>query len=129
MPTKYTIWNDDGIGTVHHVAWRTPTDQQQKILCDRIVKAGLNATPVIDRTYFHPVYFREPGGVLFEPEVMITLLDAKSPSGLPLARAPAKRTAPKSASGSSPAADEGASATTSADDRGAAASTCRVVNR
>jgi glyoxalase family protein len=55
-----------GIGTVHHVAWRTPTDQQQKILRDRIVKAGLNATPVIDRTYFHSVYFREPGGVLFE---------------------------------------------------------------
>jgi glyoxalase family protein len=55
-----------GIGTVHHVAWRTPTDQQQIILRDRIVKAGLNATPVIDRTYFHSVYFREPGGVLFE---------------------------------------------------------------
>ena len=33
---------------------------------DRIVKAGSNATPVIDRTYFHSVYFREPGGVLFE---------------------------------------------------------------
>ena len=55
-----------GVGTVHHVAWRTPTDEQQKILRDRIVKAGLNATPVIDRTYFHSVYFREPGGVLFE---------------------------------------------------------------
>ena len=55
-----------GIGTVHHVAWRTPTDEQQKVLHDRIVKAGLNATPVIDRTYFHSVYFREPGGILFE---------------------------------------------------------------
>jgi len=55
-----------GIGTVHHVAWRTPTDEQQKVLRNRIVKAGLNATPVIDRTYFHSVYFREPGGVLFE---------------------------------------------------------------
>ena len=33
---------------------------------DRIVKPGLNATPVIDRTYFQSVYFREPGGVLFE---------------------------------------------------------------
>jgi glyoxalase family protein len=31
-----------------------------------LVKAGLNATPVIDRTYFHSVYFRKPGGVLFE---------------------------------------------------------------
>ena len=55
-----------GVGTVHHVAWRTPSDEQQKILRAKIVKAGLNATPVIDRTYFHSVYFREPGGVLFE---------------------------------------------------------------
>lgn len=55
-----------GIGSVHHVAWRTPTDEQQKALRKNIVKAGLNATPVIDRVYFHSVYFREPGGVLFE---------------------------------------------------------------
>ena len=55
-----------GIGSVHHVAWRTPTDEQQKVLRDKIVRAGLNATPVIDRFYFHSVYFREPGGVLFE---------------------------------------------------------------
>jgi glyoxalase family protein len=55
-----------GVGTVHHVAWRTPSDEQQKILRARIVKAALNATPVIDRIYFHSVYFREPGGVLFE---------------------------------------------------------------
>ena len=62
----YTQYGIIGVGTVHHVAWRTPTDEQQKILRDRIVRAGLNATPVIDRTYFHSVYFREPGGVLFE---------------------------------------------------------------
>lgn len=55
-----------GTGSVHHVAWRTPTDQQQKLLRSNIVRAGLNATPVIDRFYFHSVYFREPGGVLFE---------------------------------------------------------------
>jgi glyoxalase family protein len=55
-----------GIGSVHHVAWRTPTDEQQKILRHNIVRAGLNATPVIDRFYFHSVYFREPGGILFE---------------------------------------------------------------
>jgi glyoxalase family protein len=48
------------------VAWRTPTDAQQKVLRHNIVRAGLNATPVIDRFYFHSVYFREPGGVLFE---------------------------------------------------------------
>jgi glyoxalase family protein len=55
-----------GIGSVHHVAWRTPTDEQQKVLRHNIVRAGLNATPVIDRFYFHSVYFREPGGILFE---------------------------------------------------------------
>ena len=55
-----------GTGSVHHVAWRTPSDEQQKILRHEIVRSGLNATPVIDRFYFHSVYFREPGGVLFE---------------------------------------------------------------
>ncbi len=55
-----------GIGSVHHIAWRTPTDEQQMVLRKNIVKAGLNATPVIDRLYFHSVYFHEPGGVLFE---------------------------------------------------------------
>jgi len=55
-----------GTGSVHHVAYRTPSDKQQKTLRHNIVRAGLNATPVIDRFYFHSVYFREPGGVLFE---------------------------------------------------------------
>ncbi|MDQ4074210.1 MAG: ring-cleaving dioxygenase [Thermoproteota archaeon] len=55
-----------GVGSVHHVAWRTPTDESQYEVRRKIIEAGLNATPVIDRTYFHSVYFREPGGVLFE---------------------------------------------------------------
>jgi glyoxalase family protein len=55
-----------GVGSVHHVAFRTTTDDKQKALRLSIIKAGLNATPIIDRTYFHSVYFREPGGVLFE---------------------------------------------------------------
>ncbi len=55
-----------GIGSVHHVAWRTPSDEQQKVLRQNIVQAGLNASPIIDRFYFHSVYFREPGGILFE---------------------------------------------------------------
>lgn len=62
----YTTRGYVGIGTVHHIAWRTPTDEQQLRLRHKIVQAGLNATPVIDRVYFHSVYFREPGGVLFE---------------------------------------------------------------
>jgi glyoxalase family protein len=55
-----------GIGSVHHVAYRTPSDKQQQVLRQSIVNAGLNATPVIDRFYFHSVYFQEPGGILFE---------------------------------------------------------------
>ncbi len=62
----YTARGYVGIGTVHHIAWRTPTDEQQLCLRHKIVQAGLNATPVIDTVYFHSVYFRDPGGVLFE---------------------------------------------------------------
>ncbi len=52
------------IGTVHHVAWRTPTHDQQVLW--RSALHSYNVTPVIDRKYFHSIYFREPGGVLFE---------------------------------------------------------------
>ena len=62
----YTQQGVIGIGSVHHVAFRTPTDAQQQVLRHKLVRAGLNATPVIDRFYFHSVYFREPGGILFE---------------------------------------------------------------
>jgi glyoxalase family protein len=56
-----------GIGTVHHMAWRAHDDLHQIELRKRILKDdGLNPTPVIDRMYFHSVYFREPGGILFE---------------------------------------------------------------
>jgi glyoxalase family protein len=56
-----------GIGTVHHIAWRAADDRHQLDLRKRIINdAHLNPTPVIDRTYFHSVYFREPGGILFE---------------------------------------------------------------
>jgi glyoxalase family protein len=55
-----------GAGTVHHVAWRVPDDAAQLQMRERVTQAGLDPTPVIDRNYFHSVYFREPGGVLFE---------------------------------------------------------------
>lgn len=55
-----------GAGTVHHIAWRTPTDESQINVRKKITGIGLDATPVIDRRYFHSVYFREPGGILFE---------------------------------------------------------------
>jgi glyoxalase family protein len=62
----YTPHGRIGIGTVHHIAFQTPSDETQITIRKNIVKIGLNPTPVIDRTYFHSVYFREPGGVLFE---------------------------------------------------------------
>ncbi|MEN8376342.1 MAG: VOC family protein [Gemmatimonadota bacterium] len=55
-----------GAGTVHHVAWRMADDDAELEVRARVEAAGLAPTPVIDRSYFHSVYFREPGGVLFE---------------------------------------------------------------
>ena len=55
-----------GAGTVHHIAWRTPDDDQQLAWRNDLVKLGYNVSPVMDRTYFHSIYYREPGGVLFE---------------------------------------------------------------
>ena len=57
---------EESIGTVHHVAWRTPDGDAQKAWRDALVTAGRNVTPVIDRWYFKSIYYREPGGVLFE---------------------------------------------------------------
>ena len=55
-----------GAGTVHHVAWSVVDDATQLAVRERVMDAGLRPTPVIDRNYFHSVYFREPGGVLYE---------------------------------------------------------------
>jgi predicted esterase/catechol 2,3-dioxygenase-like lactoylglutathione lyase family enzyme len=55
-----------GAGTVHHVAWSVADDATQLAVRERVVDAGLHPTPVIDRNYFHSVYFREPGGILYE---------------------------------------------------------------
>jgi glyoxalase family protein len=55
-----------GVGTVHHMAFRAATDAEQLERRSRIEAQGLGITPVIDRQYFHSVYFQEPGGVLFE---------------------------------------------------------------
>jgi catechol 2,3-dioxygenase-like lactoylglutathione lyase family enzyme len=55
-----------GAGVVHHVAFRTPTDGEQAGWREEIKGLGLNVSPVMDRSYFRSIYFREPGGVLFE---------------------------------------------------------------
>ncbi len=53
-------------GTVHHIAFRVKDDAAQMEMREKIVALGLHITPQIDRNYFHSLYFREPGGVLFE---------------------------------------------------------------
>jgi len=55
-----------GKGGVHHVAFRTPDEEEQRSWRERLRGAGLGVTPQIDRYYFRSIYFREPGGVLFE---------------------------------------------------------------
>jgi len=55
-----------GVGTVHHIAWRVRDDAEQLAMRDQLEKSGSRITPVIDRFWFKSVYFREPGGVLFE---------------------------------------------------------------
>jgi glyoxalase family protein len=55
-----------GAGSVHHIAFRAADDTSQLEWRDVLVAASLDVTPVLDRTYFHSIYFREPGGVLFE---------------------------------------------------------------
>jgi glyoxalase family protein len=55
-----------GAGTVHHIAWRTPSDETQLEWRKRLVRDGYNVSPVMDRSYFHSIYYREPGGILFE---------------------------------------------------------------
>jgi glyoxalase family protein len=55
-----------GAGSVHHIAWRTPDDEQQLAWRDELVREGLGVSPVMDREYFHSIYYREPNGILFE---------------------------------------------------------------
>lgn len=55
-----------GSGTIHHLAFATANDVNQLEVREAIEMAGHNVTPVLDRQYFHSIYFREPGGVLFE---------------------------------------------------------------
>jgi glyoxalase family protein len=57
---------EPGAGTVHHIAFRASDDAVQLAWRERIRAFPLQVTPVLDRTYFHSIYFHEPGGVLFE---------------------------------------------------------------
>jgi len=55
-----------GAGTIHHMAFRTDDDASQREWLERLSQIGLNLSPVMDRKYFHSIYFRELGDVLFE---------------------------------------------------------------
>jgi glyoxalase family protein len=71
--TEVRLWlpaepvrSKQGRGGVHHVAFRVPDEEVHQAWRERVLASGLQATPVIDRFYFKSVYFREPGGNLFE---------------------------------------------------------------
>ena len=53
-------------GTVHHIAWRTADEVQQHEWLGQLAGLGYRVSPIMDRVYFHSIYFREPGGILFE---------------------------------------------------------------
>jgi glyoxalase family protein len=54
-----------GAGTVHHIAWACDPEEQAAWR-EKLIEADVHVTAIIDRTYFRSIYFREPGGVLFE---------------------------------------------------------------
>jgi glyoxalase family protein len=55
-----------GTGSIHHLAWRMHDEAHQLKVREQVARRGAQPTPVIDRFWFKSVYFREPGGVLFE---------------------------------------------------------------
>lgn len=55
-----------GVGTIHHIAWRVPGDDDQKLAWQVLTKGGFHVSDVRDRDYFHSIYYREHGGILFE---------------------------------------------------------------
>lgn len=64
--TPDSLRGSGGNGTVHHIAFNTPDAETQQQARIKISQRMLNPTPVLDRQYFTSIYFREPGGVLFE---------------------------------------------------------------
>ena len=93
------------VGSVHHVAFRARDDAEQTLWQRELDDHGLGVSPVMDRTYFHSIYFREPGGVLFEiatdgpgftdDETLANLGRAlKLPPGLEARRAAVERALP-----------------------------------
>jgi glyoxalase family protein len=57
---------DQGAGSVHHIAFAVENRARQLEVREALLDTGYQVTPVIDRDYFWAIYFRTPGGVLFE---------------------------------------------------------------
>lgn len=55
-----------GVGTIHHIAWSVPDDATELAKKEVLLKSGYAVSPVMDRDYFHSIYYREKGGILFE---------------------------------------------------------------
>ncbi len=68
-----------GKGSIHHIAFRVPNDEVQEKWREKIRQMGFDITPVRNRDYFRSIYFREPGGVLFEIATDIPGFDADEP--------------------------------------------------
>jgi glyoxalase family protein len=66
LPAPETAAGVNGLGTVHHVAMAVNDGDEQLRMRAELVRLGLRVTEVLDRQYFRSIYFREPGGVLFE---------------------------------------------------------------
>jgi glyoxalase family protein len=56
----------NGAGTVHHIAWRTSNEEEQLKWREKLVDSNMYVTEVRDRCYFKSIYYREPGGILYE---------------------------------------------------------------
>jgi glyoxalase family protein len=59
-------WARQSAGSVHHIAWRVKTDEEHEVWRERLLAADVRVTQIVDRKYFHSIYFREPGGILYE---------------------------------------------------------------
>ncbi len=55
-----------GSGTIHHIAWSVPDDETELGKQSELQASGYHVSPVMDRDYFHSIYYRERGGILFE---------------------------------------------------------------
>jgi glyoxalase family protein len=64
--TDKMAYGSAGAGTVHHIAWRAKDDEEHARWRSHVAGNGYQPTPIIDRQYFHALYFREAGGILFE---------------------------------------------------------------